>query len=96
MLIRTQNKKQIILLENFVLSITEDNHITATRNISETPILIANSSIAKYSTEEKAIKVLDMIQSTYYDFEYSKFYGRDRTEFDSPIFEMPQDEEVKV
>ena len=52
--------------------------------------------IGSYSTEEKAIKVLDMIQNAYYNFEYSKFLGCDNDTFAGCVFEMPQDEEVKA
>lgn len=43
------------------------------------------SIIAYYPTEEKAIKVLDMIQKRYSEFCCNKFCS---------VFEMPQDSEV--
>ena len=38
--------------------------------------------LAKYSTKEKAVKVLDMIQKLIYDFQIGE------------VFQMPQDDEV--
>ena len=52
----------------------------------------AKSHIGKYSTEEKAIKVLDMIQKAYNSIETMKIdKGAWR---DNHYFEMPQDSEV--
>lgn len=52
----------------------------------------ATSHIGKYSTEEKAIKVLDMIQKAYNSIETMKIdKGAWR---DNHYFEMPQDSEV--
>ena len=59
MLIRSQEKLCIINLNCVkTLYVNEDNDIVAYANGS-------NSHIGNYSTEEKAIKVLDMIQNAY-------------------------------
>ena len=50
--------------------------------------------IGNYSTKEKAIKVLDMIEKFYENIEYTKFMGCGREEIASYIFRMPQDSEV--
>lgn len=51
--------------------------------------------LGKYSTEEKAIKVLDMIQDKYENVKYENAHGdSDCGEYAS--FQMPQDEEVTV
>lgn len=52
--------------------------------------------MAEYSTEEKAIKVLDMIQNAYVNYQYSKWVGYERETVIDCIFEMPQDDEVKA
>lgn len=40
--------------------------------------------LAKYSTKEKAVKVLDMIQKLIYDYQIGE------------VFQMPQDDEVEA
>ena len=52
--------------------------------------------IAVYSTEEKAIKVLDMIENFYSSFKFCEIGESDLTEFYNVIFQMPQDSEVQV
>lgn len=69
MLIRSQDKTVIINVDN-AFNI-------AVRDINGTIVIhIGNSSscciIAEYSTKAKAMKVLDMIQKSYADFEASK------------------------
>lgn len=58
-------------------------------------------TLGEYSTEEKAIKVLDMIQQRY--LEYEKFSGGSINQYSSispfafiqpKVFQMPQDSEV--
>lgn len=69
MLIRSQDKTIIINVDNvFNISV---------RDINGTIIIYIGSPsscciIAEYSTKEKAMKVLDMIQEAYMDFEASK------------------------
>ena len=82
MLIRSQDKKSITsCLE---LKIIEGEDICTS----------GGKILGHYSTEEKAIKVLDMICSACDDIEYAQFRGSSKENFCSPIFEMPQDEEV--
>lgn len=64
MLIRSQDKKQIIPFENFVFS-TYGSSIICSKDIIGHPSEFAKRRVAVYSTEEKAIKVLDMIQKEY-------------------------------
>ena len=81
MLIRSQDKRKIIPLDKFAIGITKDNYVCATSNMYASPMEVSAGVLGGYSTEEKAIKVLDMI---------SEFYIRcDGT------FQMPQDSEVK-
>ena len=84
MLIRSQDKKSITsCLE---LKIVEGEDICTS----------GGKFLGHYSTEEKAIKVLDMIQNAYVNYQYSKWVGYERETVIDCIFEMPQDEEVKV
>ena len=101
MLIRSQNKKVITVLENCdavcVNELSSIHHIV-TFNGPES----SRTSIGKYSTEEKAIKVLDMIQEEYTKHIYGiggEMATRDLYVppfgFIPPkIFQMPQDSEV--
>ena len=83
MLIRSQDKKILFSIERFALGITLDHKIIAERDLYMKPSHSLNSIIGEYSTEEKAIKVLDWIAEAFDDGCYS-------------IFQMPQDDEVRV
>lgn len=82
MLIRSQRKRVIVNLNNTdTLLIREgdkDFHIVAFNNTSQ-------MYIGVYSTEAKAIKVLDMLEKTYTELE----------EYRYPVFQMPADDEVE-
>ena len=92
MLIRSQNKKVIAVLENCdsigVYPVQSIYHICTYNGVEE-----SRSSIGEYSTEEKAIRVLDMIQNSYQYCEECKYMGvgASQPEF---AFQMPQDSEV--
>ena len=95
MLIRSQDKDKIINLQNIgsisIRFISEDGYVIDTMFPGQT-----GATIAHYSTEEKAIKVLDMIQNAYADYQYSKWVGYERETVIDCIFEMPHDDEVKA
>ena len=74
MIIRSQDKKKLFNLEQIRKIDCETNSVMADDV----------SVIGTYSTEEKAIKVLDMIQQEFCD------YG------ETGVFNMPSDEEVEV
>ena len=69
MLIRSQNRELLINFDNSpaigIMEVEGDVRITCS-DTDET------FDIGHYSTKEKALKVLDMIQETYADFEASK------------------------
>lgn len=95
MLIRSQDKKQLIPLEDFVFS-TYGSSIVCSKDIIEKPSELDARRIAKYSTEEKAVKVLDMIQNAYTQYG-TLVDGRGSVQgaFNLPkVFQMPQDSEV--
>lgn len=99
MLIRSQDKKALCLLSNIEIVEKYKNIKSGKREtIGYTIYNLGGNDIetvlADYSTEEKAIKVLDMIESAYYNLECSKFLGRENDRFASCVFQMPKDEEV--
>lgn len=86
MLIRSQDKRAITTDLNMYV---RENDFTRDKIKWE----IRNSYqdvLATYSTEEKAIKVLDMIAEQYEA--YSCRYGSDCSRY--AVFQMPQDSEV--
>ena len=75
MWIRRQDKE--MLIEAVCIYLGSGNHICASTAEGD------NWYIGKYSTKEKALKVLDMIQKLICDY---KIRG---------LFQMPQDDEVE-
>ena len=70
MLIRSQDKTIIVNIDNaFSIAIQDINGATTIYVGSQGACCI----IAEYSTKEKAMKVLDMIQDAYGDSEYIKY-----------------------
>ena len=94
MIIRSQDKKKIFNLEQI-------------RKIDcETNMIIADdvSILGEYSTEEKAIKVLDMIQQEYGKHLYGQggqmatadIYIQPFAFIPPKVFQFPKDEDVEV
>ena len=106
MLIRSQDKKSLCKYNSGIVTAFEKydydviNNKMVPTEIKGYDIFFCDNSreiqIGAYSTEEKAIKVLDTIQSFYSNFKLCEIWGSDITEFYNAIFEMPQDEDVKV
>ena len=61
----SQDGMQDIPYEKFVFSITKDNRIVATIGCTAPPAELYMSSVAKYSTQEKAVKAMGMMRSDY-------------------------------
>ena len=78
MIIRSQNKRLIVNFANVSEVCIRDN------SIGMGAIAGGVNFIGTYSTEEKAIKVLDMIVECY----------RSKSFTDGVVFQMPQDSEV--
>lgn len=80
--IRSQNKKILNNCNNLQVEDVDDNtfHIVESKNIYDHYLLLGS-----YFSEEKAIKVLDMIQQ----------FIKSRVNEDM-VFQMPNDEEVQV
>lgn len=85
MLIRSQDKKSILNLDKVMQLCV----VTPPFGTVERMIMANGAGVGTYSTEEKAIKVLDMIEDAYKDFRGGNIY-------EHSVFQMPQDEEVEV
>ena len=89
MLIRSQNKIGIVNLNQIDTIVYDDRRdVILAYNPGN-----ASMDLGKYTTEEKAVKVLDMIQEQYQYIQECKYIciGCSQPEF---IFQMPQDDEV--
>ena len=94
MLIRSQDKESLIAIDgNFVEilkygDLSECSITVSTRDHSSLHVM------ARYSSVEKALKVLDMIQEAYERYEYEKAFKTGLALFET--FQMPEDSEVVV
>ena len=61
----SQDGMQDIPYKKFVFSITKDNRIVATIGCTAPPTELYMSSVAKYSTQEKAMKAMEMLRIAY-------------------------------
>lgn len=95
MLIRSQDKAQLIPIEEFAFGVTLDGFIIANKNVFVNPSNVSASVIAGYSTREKAIKVLDMICDAYEGNKYEETYHEGAYDY-VPVFQMPEDDEVTI
>ena len=91
MLIRSQNKE---LLVNFNVSAGIEIEERNTKTVVTSYITGCSYLLGEYSTKEKALKVLDMIQEAYERYEYEKVFKTGLTLFDT--FQIPEDSEVEV
>ena len=99
MLIRSQDKKALCLLSNVEIVERYKRKKDGEKMITGYAVYIFGERdtelfLAEYSTEEKAIKVLDMIEDFYINLEFAKFNGREREGFAEQIFYMPQEDDV--
>lgn len=82
--------------DNFVFSITKDNCVVAIRDTVARPPEVAQGVVAKYSTESKAQKAMEMLREKYerYEIACSEYTVN---WFDFPkVFRLPADEDVEV
>lgn len=86
MLIRTQDRKRLVDITGMIINVSLINTKYNVDAISNHTGNEFYKPLGVYSTEEKAIKVLDMIQETYKDANY---YHRGFVE--NKVFEMPTD-----
>lgn len=73
MLIRSQNKMSLVKFENIVININNINGKEIICWSQMNPGEDEYISLGHYSSKEKAMKVLDMIQEAYGDSEYTKY-----------------------
>lgn len=87
MLIRSQDKKSFTTnLDLSVMEIAKRHEIVDGKR----------NTVAIYSTEEKAIKVLDMIQEKFQEPIYQNDIGdNEMAIYKNVVFQMPKDEEVE-
>lgn len=98
MLIRSQDKKTLINFEQVtdlgVVKLLDGFGINAYYAFSVSDEY-SSMCIGEYSTEEKAIRVLDMIEGNYQYNERCKARGEEAGMIPSYAFQMPNDEEVE-
>lgn len=83
--------------ENFVFGITLDNYISAVMDTAVRPTEVVNGIMAKYSSREKALKVMELLRETYLKFAHATNDDSFYTFFDNPkVFLFPADDEVEV
>jgi hypothetical protein len=96
MLIRSQNKEVLIVFESLLDVEVSGGVISARRDMSWCCLL------GEYSTKAKAMKVLDMIQEAYSEYQimlnFSVSYLHEFKEKTDgfAIFQMPEDSEVEA
>ena len=91
MLIRTQDKRNLVDTTGLVIGVNQHVRYADTpKEMYQFNVECAAPVLGRYSTYNKAIKVLDMIQETYIDAnrEYPGAFVA------NTVFEMPADEEV--
>lgn len=97
MIIRSQDKKSITpLCEISIVPIRNHVQRKEYRTIGYKMVTDKNLEIGRYSTEEKAIKVLDMICEQYMKNQalYIDRENNARVIPQNSVFQMPQDSEV--
>ena len=95
MLIRSQDKTALVKFENIVINLKLPDSL----NIICWSLQDAQRSggyfiLGKYSTKEKAMKVLDMIQEAYCEFMAVR--NDDMWCGKESVFQMPEDSEVEA
>lgn len=91
MWIRSQDNKALENCENICKDIDFKNNIC----ISGITKNNTYSILGYYSSEEKALKVLDMIEERIIKIDKTKFLGKEEELYISNVFQMPQDNEVE-
>ena len=95
MLIRSQDKRKLLELNNITIEVNKyviygENKHSAYYNV-ECP----RGVLGKYTTEEKALKVLDMIEEEYNAPIYINKNRYQYEKYEHPVFHMPEDTEVE-
>lgn len=85
MWIRSQDRKTLVNADKF--SVSKEHEVFR--------IYSVNSFLGEYSTEEKAMKVMDMIEDTILKCEAMRT-GYAEYDFGAFVFDMPADKDVEV
>ena len=88
MLIRSQNKEVLAVLESMFDVEASGGMICARKHNGWVCLL------GKYSTQSKALQVLDMVQESYEEYEHKKVFKTGLSTFKT--FQMPEDREVQA
>lgn len=99
MIIRSQDKKNITnfnQITDIQVQKNNDKYDIQVYYPFSVDDVYAQMRLGEYSTEEKAIKVLDMICEAYCRMEDVKCGAVQARKYDSFCFNMPSDEEVEV
>lgn len=88
MWIRSQDKEELKKCEYYSIEQSA---------FGEDYVILVNGNycFGVYSSKEKALKVLDMIQERIIEIDKTKFFGSEEEVYISNVFQMPQDDEVE-
>lgn len=93
----SQDGRSDIPYDNFVFGMTKDNSIVAIRDTIARPSEVVNGIVAKYSTEDKAKKAMEMLRNEYLNFMAEATPDGNGFCFNPPkVFQFPMDREVVV
>ena len=98
MLIRTQDKRSLVEITGIKITINQYPRYAGTpKEFYVYNIEYPGETLGRYTSYEKAIKVLDMIQEYYLSPIVRNVVGENEVEiYQNKVFEMPADEEVNV
>ena len=101
MIIRSQDKRRIINFNQVLDLVISKNRVDEYEILVCYPYFAESdcgySAIATYSTEEKAIKVLDMIWEIYKEpIVRANYTNEESLIYSNSVFQMPSNEDVEV
>jgi len=89
MWIREQNKRALAKCESFIIVHSNNGDYVVKACVKKESNSLFDINLGRYSTLEKAIKVLDEIQKRICESDM-EYFNKFKT-----VFQMPQDDEVK-
>ena len=89
MRIRTQDRKSSVDIDGMIINIVTDTDSTRYAIVAEKLGIVKIQLLGIYSTKEKALKVLDMIEDAYLRANQGYYIH-------NVVFHMPSDSEVNV
>ena len=95
MLIRSQDKTALVKFENVVINLKLPESLRVICwSLQDAQRSGGYFVLGEYSAKEKAMKVLDMIQKRYEEYETERIYKEGV--YGIETFQMPEDSEVEV